>query len=349
MADPKTIRVLLIDDDPTMVALLRGLLNAMGYGAVSVAATAKDALGKAAGADLIILDYQLPDSTGIALLPQLLARPQPPSVVMVTGAGNETLAAAALRAGAEDYLPKDGTLRELFPQIIERVRRTRALREAQAAAEQELVRAERLAAIGEMTVTLHHEINNPLMTASAEVELLLASRLPPDQHQSLESVRSSLQRIGAIVKQVGELRQAESTDYLTGLKMITLSGHHAAAAQTHGKALLWIPDRETAQITALLLRHAGFSVERLSSAAEVEAAAGQLGVSLVVVSGTGNAAGAEALGGFRPSPQRQHVVAALVAGTPDGVAELGVDCVITLPFDPATLTAELVAAVEARR
>ena len=93
---------------------------------------------------------------------------------MITAHGNESLAAAALRLGAEDYLVKDASLAQLLPQVLERVRRIRAVREALAAAERDLVHAERLAAIGQLNVTLHHTINNPLMAASAEAELLLS-------------------------------------------------------------------------------------------------------------------------------------------------------------------------------
>src|SRR3989442_12732539 len=153
-----------------MVALVTKLLQVGGYQQITVAETAAAALSVCGDSDLVILDHQLPDATGSDLLPRLVARPDPPSVIMVTGQGNEALAAAALRAGAEDYLAKDRHLAELLPQVVERVRRTRALRRAATAVERELVRAERLAAIGEMTGTLHPEINNPLMGALSELE-----------------------------------------------------------------------------------------------------------------------------------------------------------------------------------
>ena len=114
------------------------------------------------------------------MLDAIRARPHPPAVVMITAHGNESLAATALRRGADDYLAKDASLAEMLPQVLERVRRARELRKALAASERDLLRAERLAAIGEMTVTLHHEINNPLMSAFADVELLLADPAMPE-------------------------------------------------------------------------------------------------------------------------------------------------------------------------
>lgn len=328
-----------------MVALIRKLLDLGGYQRITVSGSTRDALTHAADADLIILDYQLPDGTGIDLLPRLLGRSDPPSVIMVTGEGNETLAAAALRAGAEDYLVKDHNLRDLLPQIVERTRRNRALREAQTAVEQELIRAERLAAIGEMTVTLHHEINNPLMSASAEVELLLADRrVPDDAREALGSVRESLLRIRDIIKQAGQLRQADSSDYLAGLRMITLGSAEAAALPHRGRALLWIADEGVARVTALLLRHAGFSVERVGTARELTTSANRLGVSLVVLSTPGGAERSTALGGFEPVAGRPYALVALTAGDPTGALAAGVDRAIALPLDPATIAKELIEA-----
>ena len=349
MPDPAALRVLVVDDDPAVVALVRMVLVSAGDQRLTVASSAAGAVPLAAEADLILLDYQLPDGTGVELLPRLLSRPDPPSVIMVTGEGNETLAAAALRAGAEDYLVKDTNLITMLPQIMERVRRNRALREAQTEVERELIRAERLAAIGEMNVTLHHEINNPLMSASAEVELLLTDKnLTAEQRESLESVRESLVRISMIVKRIGDLRQASSADYLAGLRMINLSSEGPAGIHIRGRALLWIANEETARLAALLLRHAGFTVERVSSVRELEASASRAGVTLVVLSAPGSADPAQAFAGFQPPEQRGYAVVALIDGDASGARAAGADRVLAVPFDPATLADELLAAVDER-
>ena len=349
MPDPASLRVLVVDDDPAMVALTRKLLELSGYVRISVGSNAADAIQLAPDADLILLDYQLPDGTGIETLPRLLSRPDPPSVVMVTGEGNETVAAAALRAGAEDYVVKDANLRELLPQIVERVRRNRALREAQTAVEQELVRAERMAAIGEMTVTLHHEINNPLMSASAEVELVLGDRSLDGEHrQSLLTIQESLGRVKDIIKRAGDLRQASSSDYLAGLRMINLTPTDQATIAHRGRALLWIADEDVARLAAMILRHAGFTVERVSSSRELTSGANRLGVSLVVVTAPGSDRLEGALGGFEPDSRRGFAVVALVAGDGTGAREAGADRVLALPFDPATLADELIGAVDDR-
>ena len=96
MTDRASVSVLLIEDDASMARLVRHLLELDGYSRIKHVWTAEQAVVAAAEADIILLDHQLPDVRGIELLPRLLGRPDPPSVIMVTGHGSESLAAAAL-------------------------------------------------------------------------------------------------------------------------------------------------------------------------------------------------------------------------------------------------------------
>jgi len=339
-------RLLLVDDDPTIVRLVTRILSTHGFGEVAHVVTGREALEALEGVDIVLLDHQLPDTSGLDVLDAIRARPSPPGVVLITAHGNESLAAAALRRGADDYLAKDPALGHLLPQVIERVRRSRELRKALAAAEQDLVRAERLAAIGEMTVTLHHEINNPLMAAFADVELLLSDvESSPDQRRrGLEGVRESLRRIRDIVRQIGDLREVRSKSYAAGLRMIDLdTGGQEGPALSRGTALTLVPDEDLARIIGLLLRHAGFRVIRADGPGELQAASGRIGVSLVVVHGGTAAAGAHPLGGFTPAPNRGYRVVALVAGDGGAARKAGADLVVQMPFDPGTFTADLLA------
>ncbi|HEX5962686.1 MAG TPA: response regulator, partial [Gemmatimonadales bacterium] len=145
MAESTLPRVLLVDDDPDLGRLVQHLLKAHGYDPARQVPTGREALAALDGIDIVLLDQQLPDTSGLEVLDAIRTRASPPAVVMVTGHGNESLVAVALRRGADDYLAKDAALTELLPQILERVRRGRELRKALAAAEQDLVRAERLA------------------------------------------------------------------------------------------------------------------------------------------------------------------------------------------------------------
>lgn len=349
MAESTLPRILLVDDDPDIARLVQHILKAQGFGPAIHASTGREALAALGEIDIVLLDQQLPDTSGLDLLDAIRARPSPPAVVLVTAHGNESLAAAALRRGADDYLAKDAALADLLPQILERVRRNRELRKALAAAEQDLVRAERLAAIGEMTVTLHHEINNPLMAAFAEVELLLAGpNTPPDQRQQgLEEIRQGLRRIRDIVNQIGGLREARSKDYLRGVRMLDLERkEHQKPATDRGTALLHLPDEDLARIVSLLLRDAGFQVRRLRSVPELAEAVRSIGVSLVLIAGGAATPGAHALGGFVPQRDRDYLLVALVTGGEAAALAAGADHIIHLPFDPETFTMEILGFLE---
>jgi DNA-binding response OmpR family regulator len=344
--EPTQLRVLAVDDDDAVLRLIEMVLIAGGFDATLTARSAKEALERAPGCDIILLDHNLPDGNGVDLLPSLKALQGQPSVIMVTAHGNESLAAAALRLGAEDYLVKDGSLAQLLPQVLERVRRIRALREALAASERDLVHAERMAAIGQLNVTLHHTINNPLMAASAETELLLQDdNLPSDHRQSLETIRGALRTIQETLKRVSTLQHDKTEEYVDGVSMIDLSRRTQPMPQSRGEAVVYLPDDDLGRVVSLLLRHAGFTVNRVDGLEALEAAAGRLGISLVVLTGSAGG-GIDPLGGFRPGEDRTYSLVALVAGDGAAAAAAGADLVVHLPIDPGTFVSELLAGMK---
>lgn len=344
-------RVLVVDADQTIASLVLHVVRALGFGPMARVTTGREALEAGEAADIVLVDHQLPDASGLAVLEAFRARPNPPAIIVITAHGNESLAAAALRLGADDYLAKDQSLPEMLPQVLERVRRNRELRKALALAERDLVRAERLAAIGDMTVTLHHKINNPLMSASADLELLLAEPGMPLalRQETLRGVQDALHRIRDIVRQIGELREVRTTAYLPGITMVDLDGAAPVKPAAHlGEALVLVAEEDLARVVVLLLRDAGFAVERCGTVEELRQGAGRPGVSLVLLLGGTDAAVAHPLGGFDPPAARAYRLVALVAGDGTAACGAGVDRVVELPFDPGSFTEDMVALVQSR-
>lgn len=347
--DRATIPVLIVEDDASMAKLLRHLLEMDGYRQIRHVYTGDQAVQAAGEVDIVLLDQQLPDIRGIELLPRLLHRADAPSVVMVTGHGNEAFAAAALREGAEDYITKDHSLPDLLPRIMERVRRHRALQRALAEAEQDLVEAERLAAAGELTVTLHHELNNPLMAALTETALLLDDPGTVAVRDSLGTIRNALQRIVETLRRSADLQRTVTVPYGPERRMIDLdasTGEHEAAPPYRGVALVVHPDPRVGRILSLRLREAGFTVRRPLSLLDLRDAAARPGVTLVVIpEGTDPM---DPLGGFEPPADRAWALAVLGQTHEARARAAGADRVVAMPFDPAAVTGVLLTVVEER-
>jgi hypothetical protein len=176
------------------------------------------------------------------------------------------------------------------------------------------------------------------------VELLLAdpAMSAESRQETLASVREALHRIRDIMRRVGDLREVRTKSYATGVQMVDLADAGAAASIRRGRALVLVTDEDLARVVSLLLKHAGFEVQRASDGAELErqAAGGQ--ARLVVAQGGTDAAGAHPLGGFAPPADRSYRVVALVAGDGTGAVAAGADHVVELPFDPGTFTAEVI-------
>jgi len=88
----------------------------------------------------------------------------------------------------------------------------------------QLVEAERLAAIGQLAVSINHEINNPLCTINMSSQLLrleLESRAP-DLIARLDGIEQAVQRIVEVTQKVSRMKQLRSTEYLANQMMIDL-------------------------------------------------------------------------------------------------------------------------------
>jgi len=346
VSERASLRLLIVDDDPVIARLLAAVLTTEGFSAPRIVATGREALAAAPEADVVLLDHDLPDIMGTEVLRHLTTWSHPPSVVLVTAHGDETVAASALRHGADDYLVKDSDLTKQLPHVIERVRRLRALKDALAAAERDRLQAERLAAIGEMTVTLHHEINNPLMSAMMEVDILLSESGDLHGHRAaLEGVKEALGRIRDIVKRVADLRAARSADYHAKVRMVDVDQSTAIIAPDHGPAVLYVRDEVLKRVVSSLLRQAGYQVQLGRTPEEAASLAAGMGVQLVVVQES-STPDSHPLGGFQPTAERPYKTVALVAGDGSDARAAGADHLIRLPFDPATFIDDINTALQ---
>jgi len=122
----RATELLLIDDDVKLCRLIGDYLEPMGYH-VTAAHTGEEGLAKALAGSFaaIILDVMLPDLDGFEVLKRLRARTDTP-VLMLTARGEETDRIVGLELGADDYLPKTFSTRELLARLRAVTRRSQA-------------------------------------------------------------------------------------------------------------------------------------------------------------------------------------------------------------------------------
>lgn len=115
--------LLIIDDDTRLSAMLNDYLSANGYrvrSAPSAAAGLADL--SRSPAEAVILDVMLPDLDGFEVLKRIRAGSDVP-VLMLTARGDETDRIVGLEIGADDYLPKPFSPRELLARLRAILRR----------------------------------------------------------------------------------------------------------------------------------------------------------------------------------------------------------------------------------
>jgi len=114
--------ILIVDDDDAISMLMERRLVKAGF-QTARAGTCDDALDwlDKNKADLILLDHKLPDMSGREMVKRLAKKERHVPFIVVTGHGDERLAAEMMKLGAKDYVVKDTALLELLPTIVPRV------------------------------------------------------------------------------------------------------------------------------------------------------------------------------------------------------------------------------------
>jgi two-component system KDP operon response regulator KdpE len=124
--------VLLVEDDPNIVDLIRSNLTVRGFDVVSTldGPTALRMM-ETEQPDIVLLDLMLPETDGFELCRQLRER-SPVGIIVISARGGERDKVNALHLGADDYMTKPFGVEELLARITATLRRTRPA-EAQAA------------------------------------------------------------------------------------------------------------------------------------------------------------------------------------------------------------------------
>lgn len=100
------MRVLIVEDQPLLLQVLKVMVSSVGGEVVAEATSAEEALGLVSGCDVILMDVSLPEEDGIWCTRTLRSRGFHQPVIMVTSHECVHVARASLAAGANGYLYK---------------------------------------------------------------------------------------------------------------------------------------------------------------------------------------------------------------------------------------------------
>jgi two-component system alkaline phosphatase synthesis response regulator PhoP len=117
-------RILIVEDEPAMVSGLRDNFEFEGYEVIT-AADGLEGLGRALkdSPDLVVLDVMMPRMSGLDVCKQLKVKKPALPIIMLTARGQEVDKVVGLELGADDYVTKPFSIRELLARVKAVLRR----------------------------------------------------------------------------------------------------------------------------------------------------------------------------------------------------------------------------------
>jgi DNA-binding NtrC family response regulator len=229
-SEPRAAHVLVVDDEPALRRSLARALMAQGL-TVDTAESGAAALDlvKTRPIDAVLLDREMPDLDGMAVLAQLRRHHPDVEVVLMTALGDAEAAAAALRAGAYAVVTKPLLAPEAAVLPVERAAERRRLVERTRALEQALAEHEQLGEIVGSSSRMVDLLRRTAAAAGSSVPVLVLGERGTGKDLVARTVhrRGNRARAPLVVLSAGVLREDEAVAELT-----------AALAEAAGGTLL---------------------------------------------------------------------------------------------------------------
>ncbi len=161
--EQRPFNILIVDDSQAhRFLMIKNLRRAIDQVGIHEAENGKDCfeqMGKARH-DLVLLDYSLPDTSGLDVLGKLRKEYDQVPVIMVTGQGNDQVIREAIRLGASDYIVKDDGFLENLIRVVERTRVQQALKTQLDRSKKEvLLRSEELSLLLDATMAISSHLD----------------------------------------------------------------------------------------------------------------------------------------------------------------------------------------------
>lgn len=247
------IKLLMIDDDLVDRLAIRRAIEQSGLAAdVEEAASAKEALQKVADKtyDCLLLDHDLPLTSGIEVARQLRSKGNLTPIVFVTGQQNEELLQAAVDAGVTDFFPKG----DLSPRRLAlRIRFAIRIGRAEAESAKSLAAATQASrARDDVLAVVSHDLRGPLHAISLACEAL-REEVTGDALRYLGAIERASARAERLIADLleasaienGALTLAKGSVDAAAIVRQAAADHELLAKETGGKITAHVPDETT--------------------------------------------------------------------------------------------------------
>lgn len=216
--------ILIVDDDLTIQDLLKTMLEKHRCHTMAVSTgRACLELVSTTAPDLIILDYKLPDFSGLTVLQKLRERLPEVAIILMTAYGDEDIAANAIEKHVEAYVRKPFLIESMLTLIVQIIKRTRIKRERKQLMAQlresnrELMHHYEMLELAnrglreldklksEFLANIGHELRTPLNSIIGFTELVLqgySGTINADQSRQLSTVLNSATHLSKVVNDV---------------------------------------------------------------------------------------------------------------------------------------------------
>lgn len=234
LADHSLYRILLVEDDPAHATLVRRALHKerpqdQVVMSESLQSTWEQLDQQAF--DALVVDFSLPDASGLELLQELRVRGLDVPVIIVTGHGDEMTAVQAMKLGAFDYIVKSQDYARALPLVVYRAIETKRLERQLASAEvrYRLLFEQAQDAIGIMDQNMRFlDVNSACSELSdyTREELLnmtVLSLVRPEAVETARQLFEQLQRHGSLRISECRMLRKQGTEVVVSVSAVALS------------------------------------------------------------------------------------------------------------------------------
>ena len=203
------ITLLLIDDDPGYVSILKHRLAPFQGKRFEIiwesqSENAIKRLRENKSVDLVLMDYYLPNQTGLDVTRQIYEEKIDVPIIFLTSNKDFRAAVEAMKYGVEDYLLKEDSIDTILPRtilnVLDRVNLKKKIDEVE---KRKLLSQKKTEAIQEVVVTICHELNNPLAAIKITTSILSRQQLSDGEKQLLAKLNDN---VTSLEQQIRKLR-----------------------------------------------------------------------------------------------------------------------------------------------